>query len=68
MEFDLPAIQHFQLVVYDLTGRVVMHREGQGQQGANTLLLETGHIASGLYLVEFRSEQFKALNRLMVQK
>jgi hypothetical protein len=66
LEFELPEIQDFQLNVYDFTGRLMLHRETQGIKGENSMLIELGSMPPGLYLVEFRSGQFKSLNRLVV--
>lgn len=66
--FELPASQPYQFYLYDLNGRVVQSGEGEGVKGENSLSLETGRFMPGIYLLEFRSGEWKGSQRVMVQK
>jgi len=68
LEFDLPESQAFGLIVYDLTGTAVLRQKGAGSAGKNSLSLQLGSLAPGIYILEVRSEQLKARKRLMLQQ
>jgi hypothetical protein len=65
--FNLPTEQSFALRVFDLSGRLVMERHGEGFEGENAIRLESGSLSQGLYILDFQSERLKAQKRLVVQ-
>lgn len=65
--FALPADQAYLLRIFDLSGRLIYHREGDGE-GENNEPILLGGIAAGVYIVDFQSEGLKAQKRLVVQE
>jgi hypothetical protein len=66
--FVLPLAQPFALRIFDLSGRMVYSRTGEGAEGENTLPIELEGIASGIYWVDLQSEGLKRQKRLVVQR
>ena len=67
MEFKLPVEQEFELSIFDLTGRMILHQEGIGLEGENTLSIRLEGYAAGVYLLDFRSDAIKTQKRLILQ-
>jgi len=68
LEFELPEDMDFVLVLYDLSGRMVMMQDGTGREGLNTLNILKRTIPPGMYLVELQTEQMSVVKRLIVQE
>ena len=68
LEFELPEDQPYELVIYNLAGKVVMRQKGIGAEGANTVSVEMSNYQQGIYLMEIRSGELKARKRLVLQK
>ncbi len=66
--FALPTDQAYLLRIFDLSGRLIFHREGEGVEGENNEAIMLGGIAAGVYIVDFQSEGLKAQKRLVVQE
>jgi len=68
LAFELPTEQAYQILVQDLTGKVLRMQQGLGIQGDNNVELELQGLSSGLYLVELRAAPLKIMLRLFLQK
>ena len=68
LKFALSEDMDFVLVVYDLSGRMLMLQDGSGREGENTLIILKSTIPPGMYLVELRTEQMSVVKRLIVQE
>jgi len=68
LEFELPENQGFEMAVYNLTSKLVIHQKGTGTKGANSISVLLDDLKPGIYFVEVRSEQLKARKRLILQK
>ncbi len=68
LAFELPEAQPFVVQVFDLTGRLVFHREYAGVAGENRESINLSGIAPGVYHVDLQSEGLKAQKRLVVQE
>lgn len=68
LDFELPADQDYRLMVYDLSGRVVLHREGQGTGGWNSLPIAMGNVAPGVYMLTVYSDKLIGTKRLIIQE
>ena len=68
LTFELPTEQAYQILVQDLTGKVLRMQQGLGIQGDNNVELELQGLSSGLYLVELRAAPLKIMLRLFLQK
>jgi hypothetical protein len=66
--FALPDEQAFTLMVFDMSGRMVLHQKGIGQEGDNALPIRLGGIAPGVYIVDFQTDVLKTKKRLVVQE
>lgn len=65
--FEMKEEQEFRLRMFDLAGRLVLEREEQGAKGENTIAIELGGVAAGVYIVDFETEGVKLQKRLVVQ-
>jgi len=68
LEFELPNAADYHLLIYDISGRVVLSREAQGTEGLNRVPLLMGNLSPGVYLITLQSDQLKAIKRLIVQE
>jgi hypothetical protein len=68
LEFELPSDQAYTLQVTDVTGKTYLQEKGAGIKGSNRITLKMNQAPTGIYFVELRSQELKALNRLMVQQ
>ncbi len=68
VQFHLPEEQTFDLRVFDLSGRLLLHRDAAGVEGNNVVELDLSRLAAGLYLIEVRSGQWWSQKRLVLQK
>ncbi len=68
LTFQLPSEQKFVVRVFDLAGRMVYQHEDRGLFGENTLPIRLNGIASGVYILDFQSEDLKAQQRIVVQE
>ncbi|MCE1189959.1 MAG: T9SS type A sorting domain-containing protein [Ignavibacteria bacterium] len=67
--YQLPKAGHTTLKIYDMLGRVVMTLvDGQSDAGTHSVVLNAAHLASGVYIYELRSGDFKASSKLMLMK
>lgn len=57
-----------ELIVSDLTGRVVAQQKVQTRQGENQLSLETGSWANGMYIVQLRAGTDTITRKMVVAK
>jgi len=62
--FSLPVACRAELIVYDLTGRVVYSINGDYRTGVHEVLLDG--LASGMYTVRMTSEEFTATQQFVV--
>ncbi|MCB0524885.1 MAG: T9SS type A sorting domain-containing protein [Lewinellaceae bacterium] len=67
-EFELPITQGYRLKVFDLADRMVLLREGEGQEGWNSLPITMGNVAPGVYMLELVSGKSQAVKRLIIQE
>jgi hypothetical protein len=69
ISFELPAVSHVTLRVYDLLGREVKTLvEGFGQPGSHTVTFDGGNLASGVYFYQLRAQGYILTKKLMVLK
>jgi hypothetical protein len=68
LKFELSAAQVFSVRLFDMTGREVFILEDEGTPGENDLLIRLNGVASGIYLLDFQTQDVKAQMRLMVQE
>ena len=68
LKFELSAAQVFSVRLFDMTGKVVFSLEDEGTPGENGLLIRLNGVASGIYLLDFQTQDVKAQMRLMVQE
>jgi len=66
--FELPAEQPVWIRVFDLQGRLILSHQDLGLEGENTYWLGLKGLASGMYIVDFQSEDLKGQKRLVVQE
>jgi hypothetical protein len=62
--FALPVNSWAELIVYDLTGRVVHSITGEYEPGLHEVILDG--LASGMYMVRMTSEEFMATRQFVV--
>ena len=62
--FSLPVDSRAELIVYDLTGRVVYSINGDYRTGVHEVILDG--LASGMYMVRMTSEEFTATQQFVV--
>ncbi len=67
MAFYLSTEQAFSLRIFDSSGRMVYRQEGLGTEGENALPLRLEGFASGVYWIDFQSENWKVQKRLVLQ-
>jgi hypothetical protein len=68
MAFDLPAEQQFSFRIYDTSGRMVYSHQDYGIEGGNAMPLRMGDLVSGVYQIDFQSENLKVQKRLVLQR
>lgn len=68
LAFGLPAEQPYTLRLFDLTGRLLLHRADTGSAGENILSLDLGDWAAGLYILEVQTDGLKEQQRLVIQR
>jgi len=68
MAFELPAAQAFSFRIFDVSGRMIYHREDIGLEGENVMPLDLNGLAPGIYLIDFQSENWKVQKRLVISR
>ncbi|MBL7807464.1 MAG: T9SS type A sorting domain-containing protein, partial [Saprospiraceae bacterium] len=68
LEFELPEAQTCWYRLLDLSGREVLNREIQGQDGKNQVRIPMEGLAQGLYLVDFYTEQGRTQLRVVLME
>jgi hypothetical protein len=68
LAFTLPNEQSYQIRVFDVAGRMIFSHDGSGLEGENTLPIQLGGIASGVYQLDFYSAGLKGQKRLVVME
>lgn len=68
LAFELPAEQPFTLRIFDLSGRMIYDQESMGAASWNEVPLQLDAIEPGLYIVDFRSGDFRSQQRLLLQR
>ena len=68
LAFGLPAEQPYTLRLFDLTGRLLLHRADAGSAGENVVSLDLGDWAAGLYILEVQTDGLKEQQRLVIQR
>jgi hypothetical protein len=66
LSFELTQPQSYQILVYDMTGNLVLNQQGEADQGRNLLPVNSGSLMPGMYVVQLRSEGFVGEKRLVV--
>jgi len=54
--------------IFDMSGRLVIERNAQANEGSNLIIVETTELVSGIYLVQMRNGSFVETKRLIVTK
>jgi hypothetical protein len=69
IEFSLPQSSEVNLVVYDLSGRVVAElANGKFEAGYHKLNFDGSNLASGVYFVKLKAGDFVSVNKAMLVK
>jgi len=69
ISFTESESEEFVLVrIFDMSGRLVIERNAQANEGSNLIIVETTELVSGIYLVQLRNGSFVETKRLVVTK
>lgn len=69
ISFTESESEEFVLVrIFDMSGRLVIERNAQANEGSNLIIVETTELVSGIYLVQMRNGSFVETKRLVVTK
>lgn len=66
-KFDLTIAMPYELKIYDLLGKQVLHTEGVGRAGENRLTLNLQNFVSSIYLYELQTNFGKVTRKLVKQ-
>lgn len=69
IRFAIPESGHVQLVIYDLLGREIARlADGYKAAGEYEIIFEAGHLSSGVYLYQLKTDDFEDTRSLMLVK
>lgn len=68
MNFKLPAAQKVALRLFDIQGGMVWSQSVEGSEGENAFQVSFETLASGLYLLDFQSEDWRTQTKVSIQK
>ncbi|MBK6506301.1 MAG: T9SS type A sorting domain-containing protein [Ignavibacteria bacterium] len=69
IRFDLPRSSSVRILLYDITGKVVMNLVDEGlQAGSYETIFDASSLSSGLYFYRIETADFSNTKRLMLIK
>jgi hypothetical protein len=69
IEFELPSTSEVNLVVFDISGRVVAElAKGKLQAGYHKISFDGANLASGVYFIRLKAGDFTSVNKAMLLK
>ncbi|MDZ7333487.1 MAG: T9SS type A sorting domain-containing protein, partial [candidate division KSB1 bacterium] len=69
IEFALPQSSEVDLIVYDISGRIVAElAKGRFEAGYHKVTFDAGHLASGVYIIKLKAGEFISFSKALLVK